>query len=361
MQTLEQTEQSGGTKVRRDKVLVVDDQQELLDMYRDWLSNLPSRPEVHSSSTGARAIALLESESFDLLVTDLRMPKMDGLQVLAIVRRKFPSLRVVVLTGVTDEAYRSRAYSMGVDLFCQKPTTKEEAQGFEACVESLLGREKEVGGFRGVQSKSLMDIIQLECLSQSSSVLRIIHHALDGKIWVQGGEVIDAQTGTLAGEAAFKEIMSWKTGSFEILPAEPDRPRSIHSSYHGLLLDSAQAMDESHTDFFTKSDTEIEKATGSPMAKLARFEGVEFVLEAANDGKAPRAWGVENPEVMLGWARQTRERLKGIGNLVQGGPLGHVQGNGLQRHVTLSEHEKGTLCIGFRRDMSAEQVLQTTK
>lgn len=361
MQTLEQTELSGGTQVRRDKVLVVDDQQELLDMYREWLTNLPSRPEVHASSTGARAIALLESESFDLLVTDLRMPKMDGLQVLAIVRRKFPSLRVVVLTGVTDEAYRSRAYSMGVDLFCQKPTTKEEAQGFEACIESLLGREKEAGGFRGVQSKSLVDIIQLECLSQSSSVLRIIHEALNGKIWIQGGEIIDAETGSLGGENAFKEIMSWKTGSFEILPAEPNRPRSIHSSYHGLLLDSAQAMDESHTDFLTKSDTELEKVTGSPLAKLARFEGVEFVLEAANDGQAPRAWGVENPDVMLGWAKQTRERLKGIGNLVQAGPLGHVQGNGLQRHVTLSDHEKGTLCIGFRRDMNAEQVLQTTK
>ena len=362
MQTLEQPDLTRDTQMRRDKVLIVDDQQELLDMYREWLTNLPSRPEVHASSTGARAIALLDSEPFDLLITDLRMPKMDGLQVLAIVRRKFPSLRLVVLTGVTDEIYRSRAYAMGVDLFCQKPTTKEEAQAFEACIESLLGREKEAGGFRGVQSKSLIDIIQLECLSQSSSVLRIVHGALDGKIWVQGGDVIDAQCGALAGEDAFKEIMSWKTGSFEILPADSNRPRAIHCSYQGLLLDSAQAMDESHTEFLNRSDTEIESATGSPLAKLTRFDGVEFILEASSDpGKAPRARAVENPDVTLGWAKQTRERLKGIGNLLQAGSLGHVQGMGLQRHVTLSEHEKGTLCIGFRRDMTAEQVLQTTK
>lgn len=330
-------------------------------MYKEWLSNLPSRPEVHAASTGARAIALLESEPFDLLVTDLRMPKMDGLQVLAIVRRKFPTLRLVVLTGVTDEAYRSRAYAMGVDLFCQKPTTKEEAQAFEACIESLLGREKESGGFRGVQSKSLMDIIQLECLTQGSSVLRIVHAALEGKIWVVGGDVIDAQTGSLVGEEAFKEIMSWKTGTFEILPAEPNRPRTIYTSYHGLLLDSAQAMDESHnTTFLSKSDTEVIQATGSPLAKLARFEGVEFVLES-NPDKPPRAYAVENAEVLAGWAKQTRERLKGIGNLLQAGFLGHVQGMGLQRNISISEHEKGTLCVGFRRDMSSEQVLQTTK
>ncbi len=353
-------ESSPATPVRRDKILLVDDQNELLDMYKEWLVNLPSRPEVQASNTGARAIAMLDSEPFDLLITDLRMPKMDGLQVLAIVRRKFPQLRLVVLTGVTDEAYRSRAYAMGVDLFCQKPTTKEEAQAFEACIESLLGREKDTGGFRGIQSKSLMDIIQLECLSQSSSVLRITYQAFEGKIWVQAGDVIDAEAGVMTGEAAFKEIMSWKTGTFEIMPDEPNRTRTIHTSYHGLLLDSAQAIDESDTKH-QKSDTDVAKATGSPLAKFSRFEGVEFVLETGAEGEAPRAYAMENAEVVAGWTKQTRNRLRGIGNLLHAGFLGHVQGVGLQRHVTLSEHDKGALCIGFRRDMTPEQVLLTTK
>jgi CheY-like chemotaxis protein len=360
LQTLEQTESVADTQTRRDKILILDDQQELLDMYREWLTNLPSRPEVHASSSGARALALLESETFDLLVTDLRMPKMDGLQVLAIVRRKFPHLRLVVLTGLADEAYRSRAYAMGVDLFCQKPTTKEEAQSFEACVESLLGREKKAGGFRGVQSKSLMDIIQLECLSQSSGVLRIVHDTFEGKIWFLSGEVIDAEAGVVTGEEAFKEIMRWKTGSFEILPTDPNRARTIQTSYQGLLLDSAQAMDEANPDFVSKSDTEITKSTGSPLAKLVKFEGVEFVLES-EQGKAPRAWAVENAEVMEGWAKQTRTRLRGIGNLLQAGALGHVHGLGMQRHVSICEHEKGTLCVGFRRDLTAEQIFLTTK
>src|ERR1043165_6933320 len=65
---------------------------------------------------------------------------------------------------------------------------------FLECLESLLGGEIETG-FRGVQSKSLMDIIQLECISQSSSVLRITNGALAGKIWIQEGEGIDAEAG----------------------------------------------------------------------------------------------------------------------------------------------------------------------
>ena len=84
-------------------------------MYREILSQMPSQPEVRTASSGIRALAKIESEPFRLMVCDLRMPKMDGLQVLAIVRRKFPELRTVALTSVEDEQFRSRAYALGVD------------------------------------------------------------------------------------------------------------------------------------------------------------------------------------------------------------------------------------------------------
>src|SRR5271165_3294875 len=180
------------------KILLLDDDEQMLDLYQELLRQLPSKPEVQVSNSGARAIALLDAEPFTLLITDLRMPKMDGLQVLSIVRRKFPHLRIIVLTGIVDEEYRSRAYAQGVELFWQKPGTSEEVKLFQDCIESLLGRESETSpGFRGVQRKSLVDLIQLECLSRSSSVLRINQSSLEGRIWVQNGDIIDAVCGSL--------------------------------------------------------------------------------------------------------------------------------------------------------------------
>ena len=85
-------------------------------------------------------------------------------------------------------SFRSRVYGLGVDLYWQKPGTGEEIKQFLDCIESLLGREAHKGGFRGVQSKSLVDIIQLECLSQNSLVLKIINGPLNGRIWIQNGE-----------------------------------------------------------------------------------------------------------------------------------------------------------------------------
>src|SRR6266571_4004649 len=147
----------------RHHILLLDDDPDLLDMYREILAQLPSRPEIRTASSGSRAMALLESEPFRVLICDLKMPRMDGLQVLSIVRRRFPELRTVVMTGVQDEEFRSRAYALGVDLFWLKPDTQQNMQMFLECLESLLGRDAE-NGFRGIQSKSLMDILQMECL-----------------------------------------------------------------------------------------------------------------------------------------------------------------------------------------------------
>ena len=183
----------------RHKVLLVDDDPDLLEVYRETIAMLPSQPEVHTAASGARALAMLEKDSYRLIVSDLKMPKMDGLQLLSVVRRKFPELRTVVLTSVVDEQFRSRVYALGVDLYWHKPGSEQEMTQFLECMESLLGREYE-GGFRGVQSKSLVDLIQLECISQSSAVLRITNGPFTGRIWVNNGEVVDSETEETRGE-----------------------------------------------------------------------------------------------------------------------------------------------------------------
>jgi CheY-like chemotaxis protein len=346
------------------KILLLDDDQQMLDMYQSLLKQLPSKPEVHVSNSGTRAIALLESEAFTLLITDLHMPKMDGLQVLAIVRRKFPHLRIIVLTGVMDEEYRARAYAQGVELFWQKPGTGQEVKLFQDCIESLLDRDaRNEGGFRGMQNKSLVDLIQLECLSRSSSVLRVTQGALDGRIWVQNGEIVDAATGNFTGEEAFKEILSWKSGNFEILPADPSRPRTITNSYQGLLLDSAQALDEWHGQQTGAAGGDTTITSGSVLSPLTRFDGVEFVLAVPPDEKAPcDAWGLEDPPQLANWARSTYRRLSDLGDKLETGAIVQINGFGLQRHWSLArDPQKGLLCVGFRRTLAPEKVDETMK
>jgi CheY-like chemotaxis protein len=339
------------------KILLVDDDPDLLALYKEILSQLASRPEIHTATSGARAIAILEAEPIRLLISDLKMPKMDGLQVLSIVRRKYPQLRTVVLTSVVDEQFRSRVYALGVDLYWQKPASEPEIKMFLECLESLLGREAEQG-FRGVQSKSLVDIIQLECISQSSSVLRITNGPHTGKIWINGGELIDAEVDELRGEPASQKILSWKAGNFEMLPAEPSHPRTIFNPYSALLLESAQALDES------RHEPGLDGANASPsaLANLSKVEGVEFVLAMQpGDSGQQQARGLENPERMSTWARQTIESFRAMGDRLQVGGLEQIEALGPQRHVALASHGNTEFCVGWNQSMDAEQIHEMMK
>jgi hypothetical protein len=244
---------------------------------------------------------------------------------------------------------------MGIDLFLEKPNTRQEVNFFIDCIESLLGREADTGGFRGVQSKSLVDIIQLECLSQSSSVLKVTNGPLVGKVWFKNGDLIDAETQDLAGESAFRKILSWKTGNFEILPAEPERSRTIFNSYQGLLLESAQALDEAKGQ---PSGGVAGRGPESPLAPLARFNGVEFVISVADDQKF-EAWSAENPEQISRWVRQTIQGFRVLGDIFQAGELNEVEGLGPQCHVALVSKGNADLCVGFHRSLSQDLVRDT--
>src|SRR5256712_8024879 len=336
--------------VTRHKILLLDDDHDLVELYREMLCRLPSQPEIFTATSGARAIALLDSQPFSLLISDLNVPKMGGLQVLTIVRRKFPQLRTAVMTSVVDAQFRTRAYAMGIDLFLEKPNTSQEITFFLDCIESLLGRELD-GGFRGVQSKSLVDIIQLECLSQSSSVLKVTNGPLSGKIWFNNGDVIDAESQDLGGEAAFRKILSWKTGNFEILPADPERPRTIFNSYQGLLLESAQALDEAQGQP-PGGDGGAGPGAESPLARLARFNGVEFVISVSADDQKFDSWSAENPEQISQWVRQTIQRFRALRGGFQAGQLNQVEGLGPQCHVAFVSRANTHLCVGFHRSPS---------
>jgi len=75
----------------RHKILLLDDDVRFLETYQGILCQLPSNPEVRIAASGARALAMLESEPYRMLICDLKMPKMDGLQCYPSFAVNFPA------------------------------------------------------------------------------------------------------------------------------------------------------------------------------------------------------------------------------------------------------------------------------
>jgi len=342
-----------GAGVRR--ILILDDDQDFLDTYGRILSRLPSRPEVRVATCATRALALLDSEPFSLLITDLRMPKIDGFQVLMGARRRFPTLKTVAITGMGDQQYRARAYASGIDLYTEKPTTPTEIRLFGECVDALLTQGESDGGFRGIQSKSLMDLIQIECLSRHEAVLRITRGSLEGRVWINGGNVIDAEVQDLRGEEAFKQIFGWKTGNFELLPGDPKRQRTIFNSYESLLLDSAQTLDESAAESATPQPQGETPGMATVLRPLAGVRGVESLLLLTGPG-AFESWGVENAEEIAGWTHRVLAEFQKLGELLNAGPLRSVEAAGSVRGVVLLPQDGRELMAGLDRKLNARMI-----
>ena len=345
---------------KRSSILIVDDDADWLDVCKELLGQLPSKPEIRTVGAGTRAIAQLDAQPCRLLICDLKMPRMDGLQVLAVVRRRFPDLRTVVLTGMEGEEFRSRAYALGVDMFWLKSEMQQNLKMFLDCMESLLGRDNG-GGFRGIQSKSLMDILQLECMSRNSTVLQITRGPLVGKIWVRDGDLVDAEVGNARGEPAFHKILGWKSGTFENRPPEPERERTIFKSANALLLESAQALDE-----MNNPQTEfIERASHQKNVwrlSLLAAEGAEFVVTAPADAAGKiETIGTASAEAMATWARRAVENSKRLSERLGAGPLSHLAGGGLQLRLLALPRADKTFLVGWPADTDDDHLLERSK
>jgi hypothetical protein len=225
---------------------------------------------------------------------------------------------------------------------------------FYECLESLLGQSDREGdtGFRGIQSKSLMDIIQMECLSRSSTVLRITRGPLVAKLWIQDGELMDAECEGARGEAAFYRLLAWRAGTFENLPAEPDRERTIQKPVNALLLESAQSLDESaHPSLEPESvESNLHRKTMWKLSQLTR-EGAEFVIAVPLAGPGePEALGTQNFSALAQWTQRAAEIARRLGDRLEAGPLLHVAGQNLERQVLMLARGDRAFLVGWPPD-----------
>ena len=119
------------------RILIVDDAIELGRLFHQALKS--THPEVMVTVVPSAEEALLESTrlSFDLLVTDIRLPGMSGLDLIRKIRVRQPNVRVMVITGISlDERLKKQKDDLNPDIFMRKPISVTE---FIDTVDQLLG------------------------------------------------------------------------------------------------------------------------------------------------------------------------------------------------------------------------------
>ena len=111
--------------MKRTRILVVDDEEGLLEVVEDTLEDLPGL-EIRLCSKSGEAAALLEEESFDLLISDIRMPGKDGIELLRIGKAANPDLSVLMMTAFPSVESAVESMKLGATDYITKPFLPED-------------------------------------------------------------------------------------------------------------------------------------------------------------------------------------------------------------------------------------------
>ena len=103
----------------KSKILVVDDEDTLRTVSSIGLTS--EGYNVSTASHGDEAISELQKETFDLVLLDVKMPRMNGFEVLKFIKEKHPTTKVVMLTGLGDVKDAIESKKLGAEGFVGKP------------------------------------------------------------------------------------------------------------------------------------------------------------------------------------------------------------------------------------------------
>ena len=109
------------------RVLIVDDNPHMSSLLSDILEFFDYG--ALGARDGEEALKVLDKDSVDMVITDLKMPRMGGLDLLSAIKDKFPELPVVVITGFGTDSSESDAYAAHADGFLAKPFKVDEIKG----------------------------------------------------------------------------------------------------------------------------------------------------------------------------------------------------------------------------------------
>jgi CheY-like chemotaxis protein len=226
------------------RVLLVDDDAQFLGLLKEFfLTKREPSWMVHTAGEYSEVLECLKRHEVDLVVLDIQMPIMDGLQLLKLLRRGHPTLPIVLLSGVVTQEKRDYALQNGATLVLEK---LEAVQGFDRIFPALeAAAEPRAEGFKGVMRQvGLIELLQMECLGRKSSVMEIRGPDTNGRIYISEGAIIHAECEQEFGRPALAVLLRLKGGEFHLAPfVQPDR-KTIDEGWEGLLMDVAQASDE---------------------------------------------------------------------------------------------------------------------
>ncbi len=234
------------------RILIVDDEEPFLRNLESYLGSFGDEFEVLTATTDEDALTLVNEVEIQVLLTDVRLPGMDGIELVRHSIEIHPSLRVIVMTAFSSPDIRKTALREGALRFIEKPLDLKELR----TTLTELGEDED--GWSGlVGGLELFDLTQLMSLSGKTKIMRVTYRRKKGTLVFDAGQLNHASCGKIKGEKAFFEMAGWEGGRFQEL-ASNQRSKykaNITSRTTHLMMEAARLKDEAAAGMIPDTET----------------------------------------------------------------------------------------------------------
>lgn len=236
-----------------DLFLVVDDEPLFVRSVIDVVGAARPGLRVLSASNGVEALDIIEREEVAVLFTDLRMPAMDGFQLLAqLMSRRFKA-PIIVATAFGTAMLERRLKALPGVHYLEKPIDIDQL---------LTLLDQLVSEGLGEKSRGLGAFLQLLASEQKTVLVHLQSEQQSGHLAFLDGSLVDARAGNLRGDAAAREILRWPGLTLQLKEGVIPRARTVEASLQELL-DATRAVTAAHGNGHNGHAISLERARRS--------------------------------------------------------------------------------------------------
>ncbi len=220
-------------------VLVVDDSVMLINYLEESFQEYQDDFNLITAKDGSEAIEMLKKTPISLLITDLQMPRIDGLGLLAFATKYYPKVPCIVMSAHGTPKI-IETIKKDILQFIEKPFT---AKQLAKTIMSILNRDTPDGSLSGISVVTFLQMVEMEqktCLCEVESPGNP-----KGFFYFQGGELYHAVCGDLKGEKAALKLINMDNPSINFRrPPKRKIARAINQKLTALILEAARIKDE---------------------------------------------------------------------------------------------------------------------
>lgn len=270
------------------KILVVDDDQGMLLFLKNGIEQYDDSLSVLLAGDGILALEKMKEHTVSLVVSDLKMPRMDGFSLMAQMKEYYPGIPVIIITKYGTGEMEREARQLGAVAYIQKPFVIRELTDY---IKKIIDDLSDGGRLHNVSSGMFLQLVEME---KRTCTIRMKHSTTgkQGVLFFREGVLFDARIGNLIAEPAAYEMFSWEEVSLAIQNTCPVVERQVKSDLQGILLESMRLKDEREYEKIKAAEKEKAKKSNPPARQKAN--GVDALSQQGITDKITQALGEKN-------------------------------------------------------------------